>query len=103
MKTATAGTTLFIFNQAAPEQLEQMPIDYYRECRLAGAGSVEIEVSDHSAVIISATRYLPADADVAAIVVDGIVHVLCTLVGREPVVMGEFTDWTSYIVRRSAR
>lgn len=103
MKTTTAATTLFVVNQPAPELLVKMPTDYYRECQIAGAASIEIEVSDHSTVIVSASRYLPADADVAAVVDDGVLQVLCTVVGREPVVMGEFTDWTSYTVRRSAR
>lgn len=80
-----------------------MPTDYYPECQIACAGSIEIGVSDHTTVIVSATRHLPADADLAAIVDDGVLQVLCTLFGREPVVMGEFTDWTSYTVRRSAR
>ncbi|MBU8827474.1 hypothetical protein [Mycolicibacterium goodii] len=102
MKTTT-GKTLFVFNHPAPELLEKIPTDYYCECQIAGAGSVEIELSDHNTVIVSATRYLPVDADVAAIVDHGVLQVLCTRVGREPVVMSEFPDWTSYTVRRSAR
>jgi hypothetical protein len=36
MKTITAGTTtLFAFNHPAPELLEEMPADYYRECQIA--------------------------------------------------------------------
>lgn len=78
MKTATAGTTLFVFNHPAPELQEKMPIEYYRECQIAGAGSVEIELPDHSTEIISATRYLPAHADVGAAASNGVLQVLCT-------------------------
>jgi hypothetical protein len=104
MKTITAGTTtLFVFNHPAPELLEEMPADYYRECQIAGAGSVEVQLDDDTTKIISGTRYLPADADVAAVAADGVLQVLCTRAGRGPVIMREFTGWTSYTVRRSTR
>ena len=40
----------------------EMSVDYYRECQIAGAGSVEVDVADDDTTIVSATRYLPADA-----------------------------------------
>ncbi|MFN6548373.1 hypothetical protein [Mycolicibacterium nivoides] len=51
MNTTTVDAELFIFNTPSPEALQQMPTDYYDECRMAGAGSVEIERHDHSVVI----------------------------------------------------
>lgn len=54
----------------APSRLMEMSVDYYRECQIAGAGSVEVDVADDDTTIVSATRYLPADADVAAVVHD---------------------------------
>ncbi|WP_099025030.1 hypothetical protein [Mycolicibacterium palauense] len=103
MKTDTALTTkLFVFNH--PELLEPMPVEYYRECQLAGAASVEVQLDDHNTEIISATRYLPADVDVVAVVAgDGVLQVLCAQTGREPVIMREFTGWISYTVRRATR
>lgn len=47
----------------APSRLMEMSVDYYRECQIAGAGSVEVDVADDDTTIVSATRYLPADAD----------------------------------------
>lgn len=53
-------------------------------------------------MIVSATRYLPADADVAAVDED-LLQVLCPIVGGESVVMSKIADRTSYTVGRSAR
>lgn len=104
MKTDTALTTkLFVFNFPAAELLEPMPVEYYRECQIAGAASVEVQLDDHNTEIISATRYLPADVDVVAVADGGVLQVLCTQAGREPVVMREFTGWVSYTVRRATR
>ncbi|CAN7700568.1 hypothetical protein [Mycolicibacterium frederiksbergense] len=103
MTTSTARTTakLFIFNHPAAELLEEMPVDYYRECQIVGAGSVEVQLDDHSTQIISATRYVPADVELVAVVDgNGVLQVLCAQAGREPVVMREFTGYTSYTVRR---
>ncbi len=102
MDTTTTAQSIFVFD-AAPDHLMPMSADYYRECQIAGAGSVEVELPDHSVVVISATRYLPADADVAAVVVNDVLQVLCTRTGRDAVIMREFTDWTAYTVRRSTR
>ncbi|RAV05703.1 hypothetical protein DQP55_25345 [Mycolicibacterium sp. GF69] len=106
MTTSTARTTakLFIFNHPAAELLEEMPVDYYRECQITGAGSVEVQLDDYSTEIIAGTRYLPADVAVVAVVDgSGVLQVLCTQAGGEPVVMREFGDWTSYTVRRRPR
>jgi len=104
MKTITAATTkLFVFNHPAPELLEEMPIEYYRECQIVGAGSVEVQLDDGRIEIVSATRYVPTGVDVAAVVSAGVLQVLCTRAGREPVIMREFADWTRYTVRRSTR
>lgn len=102
MKTVTETTRLFVFNAPAPELLEEMNVDYYQECRIAGAGSVEVELQDHITVIISATRYLPAGITVGAVVTAaGALQVICTPDTGTPVIMREFTNWTSYIVRRA--
>ncbi len=98
----TAAPKIFVFD-TAPSRLIEMSAEYYRECQIAGAGSVEVELHDHRVVIISATRYLPADADVAAVVTHGVLQVLCTRTNREAVIMREFTDWTDYTVHRSTR
>lgn len=45
---------------ASRELLAEMSIECYQECRIAGAGSVEIELRGRSTVIISAARFLPA-------------------------------------------
>ncbi|MEU0498074.1 hypothetical protein [Mycobacterium sp. NPDC006124] len=104
MTTDTALTTkLFVFNHPAAELLEPMPVEYYRECQIAGAASVEVELDDHNTEIVSATRYLPADVDVVAVVSGGVLQVICTQTGREPVIMRELTGWTSYTVRRATR
>ncbi len=87
----------------APSRLMEMSVDYYRECQIAGAGSVEVDVADDDTTIVSATRYLPTDADVAAGVHDGVLQVLCTRAGRDPIVMCEFPEWTNYTVHRSRR
>lgn len=102
MTTTPAHTTkLFVFNHPVAELLEEMPVEYYRECQIAGAVSVEVQLDDHSTEIISATRYLPAGVEVVAVpAAAGVLQVVCTQAGREPVVMREITDWTSYTVRR---
>ncbi|MGJ6127486.1 hypothetical protein QN239_33435 [Mycolicibacterium sp. Y3] len=105
MTAITAHTTkLLIFNHPVPGALEEMPIDYYRECQLAGAGSVEVQLDADHTEIISATRYVPAGVGVGAVVAgEDVLQVLCTVAGREPVLMHEVTDWTSYTVRRPHR
>lgn len=105
MTTTTARTTtkLFVFNHPAAELLEEMPVDYYRKCQITGAGSVEVQLDDHSTEIIAGTRYLPAEVEVVAVARNGVLQVLCTQAGGEPVVMREFSDWTSYTVRRRPR
>lgn len=102
MSTTTVDTTLFIFNTPSPDALQEMPTDYYNECRLAGAGSVEIERHDHNVVIVSATRYLPAGVDVVAVVANGVLKVLCIGADAQSTAMYECTDWAAYTVRRSA-
>ena len=69
MTTSTAYTTakLFIFNHPAAELLEEMPVDYYRDCQITGAGSVEVQLDDYSTEIIAGTRYLPATTPTMAI------------------------------------
>lgn len=106
MTTSTARTTakLFIFNHPVAELLEEMPVDYYRECQITGAGSVEVQLEDCSTEIIAGTCYLPAGVAVAAVVDgSGVLQVLCTRAGGESVVMREFSDWTGYTVRRRPR
>lgn len=102
MDTITTAPSIVVVD-SAPSRLMPMSAQYYRECQIAGAGSVEVELHDHSVVIISATRYLPADADVAAVIVNDVLQALCTRTNREPVIMREFTDWTASTVRRSTR
>lgn len=102
VSTAIAGPKILVFD-VAPSRLMEMSVDYYRECQIAGAGSVEVHLSDHETIIVSATRYLPTDADVAAVVTDGVLQVLCTRADRAPVVMREFPAWTKYTVHRSRR
>ncbi|WP_342314728.1 hypothetical protein LIX17_26155 (plasmid) [Mycobacterium avium subsp. hominissuis] len=99
----TNTTTLFVFNHPAPEALEEMPLDYYGECQIAGAGSVEIQLDADHTEIISATRYVPVGVGVAAAVVEGVLQVFCTVAGREPILLREFADWSSYTVRRPNR
>lgn len=102
MDTIATDPSIFVFD-IAPSRLMPMSADYYRECQIAGAGSVEVHLSDHETIIVSATRYLPTDADVAAVVTDGVLQVLCTRADRAPVVMREFPAWTKYTVHRSRR
>lgn len=102
VNTAPADPKILVFD-VAPSRLMEMSVDYYRECQIAGAGSVEVHLSDHETIIVSATRYLPTDADVAAVVTDDVLQVLCTRAGRAPVVMREFPVWTKYTVHRSHR
>ncbi|XTP38638.1 hypothetical protein ACORG1_34895 (plasmid) [Mycobacterium sp. TJFP1] len=102
MKTVTEGPRVFVFNFPAPELLEEMSVEYYQECRITGAGSVEIELRDRSTDIISATRFLPAGFTVGAVVTDdGVLQVTCTRDNAKPVVMRECSDWTAYTVRRA--
>ncbi|PJE03521.1 MAG: hypothetical protein CK429_32445 [Mycobacterium sp.] len=105
MTAITAHTTkLYVFNHPAPEVLEEMPVDYYRECQIAGAGSVEVQLDDMSIVVIAGTRYVPVGVGVAATVAgDDELQVFCTVAGRPPILMREFADWTSYTVRRPNR
>ena len=94
MKTRTPKILVF---DVAPSRLMEMSVDYYRECQIAGAGSVEVDVADDDTTIVS------ADADVAAVVHDGVLQVLCTRAHRAPIVMCEFPEWTNYTVHRSRR
>lgn len=103
MKTATDRRLILVFNAPSADLLMEMSPEYYRECQLAGAPSVEILLDDHSTAVISATRYLPADTNVAATVTQGVLQVLCTRPRREPVMMREFTEWTDYTVHRGDR
>jgi hypothetical protein len=101
MKTITEAPRIFVFNAPVPELLEEMSIDYYQECRIAGAGSVEVGLHDYSTVVISATRYLPAGITVGAVDAGGVLQVICTRSDGEVVIMREFTDWTAYTVHRA--
>ena len=103
MKTVAPAPRIFVFNAPSPDLLMEMGADYYRECQLAGAGSVEVEVHDHSTVVLSATRYLPADASVEAVVTDGVLQVICTHGSDQQVIMRELTDWARYTVHRATR
>lgn len=103
MTTVTTTPRIFVFDFPAPEHLMEMTVDYYRECRLAGAGSVEVQLPDRSAVIISATRYLPAGVAVGAIVINGVLQVLCTHSDGQRTVLQEFTAWTDYTVHQARR
>ena len=102
MKAAVDTPRIFVFDAPAAELLMEADADYYRECQLAGEASVEIELLDHSTVILSATRYLPADTSVGVVVIDGVLRVICTSGSGEPVTMREFTDWARYTVHRAA-
>ena len=55
--------------------------------------SVAVELHDHGTVVISATRYLPAEHTVGALLAKGVLQVICTRGGGQPVVMREFSDW----------
>lgn len=103
--TATPATQIFVFDSPRPELLMEMSPEYYRECRLAGAGSVEVTLDDGSMVIISGTRYLPPHMEVVAgVSAQGGLQVLCTVGdGRPKVVLREFSAWTSYTVVRAFR
>ena len=103
MKTTTAAPRIFVFDAPSPKLLEEIGTDYYRECQIAGAASVEVELRDHSVVVISATRYLPVGVSVSAVVADDVLQVLCTRGSGERVIMREFTDWISYTVHRATR
>lgn len=103
MKTVTEVPRIFVFDAPAPELLEEMSVEYYRECRIVGAGSVEIKLRDHSTVVVSATRYLPAGVTVGGAVINGVLQVICVLGDGQRVVMREFTDWASYTVHRAQR
>lgn len=104
-RTATPSAQIFVFDSPNPELLMEMSSEYYRECRLAGAGSVEVTLDGGSMVIISGTRYLPPHAEVgAAVSAEGVLQVLCTFGdGRPKVIMREFDAWTSYTVIRATR
>lgn len=101
MKTLTKSPRIFVFNAPDPGQLMEDSEKYYRECRIAGAGAVEIELHDEARVVISATRYLPADVTVAGVTAGGVLQVICILGNGRQVVMREFTDWTAYTVHRA--
>lgn len=103
--TATPSVHIFVFDSPSPELLMEMSREYYRECRLAGAGSIEVTLDDCSTVIVSATRYLPSHMNVgAAVSAEGVLQVLCTSGdGRAKVTMREFDSWTSYTVIRADR
>ncbi|MBY0291298.1 MAG: hypothetical protein K2X52_29785 [Mycobacteriaceae bacterium] len=110
MKTLTDSRRIFVFSTPAPEHLKQDSENYYRECRIAGAPSVEVELRDQPTVVISATRYLDAGVTVGAIVAGvtvgaivagDVLQVICILGDGRQVVMREFTDWTDYTVHRA--
>lgn len=99
--TAAATPQILVFNVPSPDALQEASQEYYRECRIAGAGSVEVELPDHRTVIVSATRYLPAGVDVGAAVTLGVLQVLCIRDHGQQVVMHEFPAWTDYTVHRA--
>lgn len=101
MKTLTDSRRIFVFSAPAPEHLKQDSENYYRECRIAGAPSVEVELRDQPTVVISATRYLDAGVTVGAIVAGDVLQVICILGDGRQVVMREFTDLTDYTVHRA--
>lgn len=104
MKTLTDSRRIFVFSAPAPEHLKQDSEDYYRECRIAGAPSVEVALHDQPTVVISATRFLAPGVTLGAIVAGDVLQVLqvfCTLGNGRQVVMREFTDWTAYAVHRA--
>lgn len=98
MNTVTGTRRIFVFNFPAPELLEE-----FSEDQPAGAPSVEVELSDHDRVVVSATRYLPPEVTVGASVTDGVLQVTCTRPGCEPIVMREFDNWIRYGVSRGER
>lgn len=101
MKTLTESPRIFVFSAPAPEHLMEDTENYYRECRIAGAPSVEVELHDQAPVVISATRYLAADVTVGAVTAGNVLQAICTLGDGRQVVMREFTDWTAYTVHRA--
>lgn len=101
MKTLTGSRRIFVFSAPAPKLLMKDTENYYRECRIAGAASVEVELHDQPAVVISATRHLAADITVGAVDAGGVLQVVCVLGDGQRIVMREFTDWTSYTVHRA--
>ena len=44
VSTTIAGPKILVFD-VAPSRLMEMSVDYYRECQIAGAGSVEVHLS----------------------------------------------------------
>lgn len=100
MNTVTGARRIFVFNFPSPALLEEFGEDYYRQCQLAGAPSVEVELASGDCVVLSATRYLPPEYTVGAHVTNGVLQVTCTRRGEEPIVMREFAEWTHYSVSR---
>lgn len=99
--TDTSTTRILAFNHPAPELLLPVGADHYSESQLCGAASVEIHLRDGSVLIITATRYVPRDVTLGAVVSDETLRVLCFCAGREPVLMWEEPSWASYTVKRA--
>jgi len=100
MKTISGARRIFCFNTPSPQLLEEFDERYYRECRILGAPSVEVELAGEPSVVISATCYVPAGVALGAIIVGGVLQVICTRPGEAPIVMREFADWLHYTVIR---
>ena len=94
MKTLSGARRIFCFNAPSPQLLEEFDEGYYRECRILGAPSVEVELAGEPSVVISATCYVPAGVTLGAI----IVGVICTRPGEAPIVMREFDNATKCTV-----
>lgn len=101
MMTSTQAPEIYIFDVPIPSDLMQVRPDYYAECRLAGAPSVEVTRDDGPPQIISATRYLPAGVHLTAVDHHGVLQVLCTQTDGRQTVLREYTDWTRYTVHRA--
>jgi len=104
MKTISGARRIFCFNAASPAMLEEFDEDYYRQCRLSGEPSVEVELAGEPSVVISATCYVPTGVKLTAVIdPGGVLQVICTSPGEPPIVMREFDNWTSYAVIRGDR
>lgn len=69
------ASTFYATNGVDPTNLLEVDEHYFDECRLAGAGYVEVLTGDSAVERIIGTRYLRPGTGVTAAVADGQVHI----------------------------
>lgn len=69
------ASTFYATNGVDPTDLLEVDEHYFDECRLAGAGYVEVLTGDSAVERIIGTRYLRPGTGVTAAVADGQVHI----------------------------